>query len=69
MRQQYIFDGLNGGTLSVTESAKGSSATVSFAVEGVTLAVDLSEDDFRALADLRYRLKFDRPDVAHLRAA
>lgn len=70
MRQQYIFDGINGGTLSVTESPRGGSLLVCFAVEGSTLEVEVSADDFRALADLRFRLNLDRSaELPQLRAA
>jgi hypothetical protein len=68
MRQQYIFDGAYGGTLCVTESPKGGHVALCFALEGQVVGLELSEAEFRELAELRYRLQFDRPEVAQLRA-
>jgi len=68
MRQQYIFDGINGGTLCVTESPTGGNVALCFAMGGQVVGLELSEGEFRELAELRYRLQFDRSDVAQLRA-
>ena len=68
MRQQYLFDGVNGGTLCVTESPSGGHVALCFSMGGQVVGLELSEAEFRDLAELRYRLQFDRPEVAQLRA-
>jgi hypothetical protein len=52
----------------VTESPKGGHVALCFALEGQVVGLELSEAEFRELAELRYRLQFDRPEVAQLRA-
>lgn len=68
MRQQYLFDGVNGGTLCVTESPSGGHVALCFSMGGQVVGLELSEAEFRELAELRYRLQFERVDVAQLRA-
>ena len=69
MRNHYLFDGLAGGTLSVIESATPDHVTLRFEQAGQAIDLALSEDDFRQLADLRFRLKFIRAETPQLRVA
>jgi hypothetical protein len=69
MRNHYLFDGLDGGVLSVIESAITDQVTLRFELEGQALAIDLTEDDFRQLADLRFKLRFARAETPQLRVA
>lgn len=69
MRNHYLFDGLTGGTLSVIESATPDQVVLRFEQAGHAIELDLTEDDFRQLADLRFRLKFVRHDPPQLRVA
>lgn len=69
MRYQFLFDGLAGGTLSVIESATPDQVTMRFEQAGHVIEIDLSEDDFRQLADLRFRLRFARAESPQLRVA
>ena len=69
MRNQYLFDGLDGGKLSVIESATPDQVTLRFEQAGHAIEINLTEDDFRQLADLRFRLKFIRTETPQLRVA
>ena len=69
MRNHYLFDGQTGGTLSVIESTSPDQVTLRFEQSGHAIEIDLSEDDYRQLADLRFRLKFVRHDPPQLRVA
>ena len=69
MRHHFLFDGLTGGTLSVIESATPDQVTLRFEQAGHAIEIDLTEDDFRQLADLRFRLKFIRAETPQLRVA
>jgi hypothetical protein len=69
MRNHYLFDGQNGGTLSVIECSTPDQVTLRFEQEGLALDIDLTEDDFRQLADLRFKLRFARAETPQLRAA
>ena len=69
MRNQYLFDGLDGGTLSVIESATPDHVILRFEQAGQVIDLALSEDDFRQLADLRFRLKLIRTETPQLRVA
>ena len=69
MRNHYLFDGLSGGTLSVIECPTPDQVTLRFEQAGHAIDIDLSEDDYRQLADLRFRLKFARAETPQLRVA
>ena len=69
MRHHFLFDGLTGGTLSVIECPTPDQVTLRFEQAGHAIDIDLTEDDFRQLADLRFRLKFVRAETPQLRVA
>ena len=69
MRNHYLFDGQSGGTLSVIECSTPDQVTLRFEQAGHAIDIDLSEDDYRQLADLRFRLKFARAETPQLRVA
>ena len=69
MRHHFLFDGQSGGTLSVIECSTPDQVTLRFEQAGHAIEIDLSEDDFRQLADLRFRLKFARAETPQLRVA
>ncbi len=69
MRNHYLFDGQGGGTLSVIECSTPDQVTLRFELEGQALAIDLTEDDFRQLADLRFKIRFARAETPQLRVA
>jgi hypothetical protein len=62
MRQHYLLDGSDGGVLSVTESQRPRHVTLCVDQNGLQLAIELNEDAFRELAELRYHLRFVRPE-------
>ena len=62
MRQHYLLDGSDGGVLSVTESPRPRQVTLRIEQGGLHLAIELNEDTFRELADLRYQLRLSRPE-------
>ena len=62
MRQHYLLDGSDGGVLSVTESPRPRQVTLGIEQGGLHLAIELNEDTFRELAELRYHLRFVRPE-------
>jgi hypothetical protein len=69
MRNHYLFDGQSGGTLSVIECSTPDQVTLRFEREDQALEIDFSEDDFRQLADLRFKLRFARAETPQLRVA
>lgn len=69
MRNHYLFDALDGGVLSVIESALPDQVTLRFELDSQSLEINLTEDDFRQLADLRFKLRFARAETPQLRAA
>ena len=62
MRHHYLLDGSDGGVLSVSESQRPRHVTLCVDQNGRQLAIDLNEDTFRELAELRYQLRFVRPE-------
>jgi hypothetical protein len=69
MRHHYLLDGSDGGVLSVTESKRPRHVTLCVEHNGLQLAIDLNEDTFRELADLRYQLRFIRPEIVSCNVA
>ena len=69
MRNHFLFDGKGDGTLSVLECSTPDQVTLRFEQAGHAIDIYLSEDDFRQLADLRFRLKFVRAETPQLRVA
>ena len=69
MRNHYLFDGQSGGTLSVIECSTPDQVTLRFEREDQALEIDFSEDDFRQLADLRFKIRFARAETPQLRVA
>ena len=71
MRRVFQFDGLNGeGVLSVGECEQEAQVAIVIHQGGKEMRIFLSEADFADLADLRYRLRFAKPDeVRHLKIA
>ena len=69
MRNHYLFDGQSGSTLSVIECSTPDRVTLRFEQAGHAIDIDLSEDDYRQLADLCFRLKFARAETPQLRVA
>lgn len=64
MRQTYHFDAADGGHLSVIESNEPDTILVRIEQSDVFLQVRLTEDQFRELAEIRYRLRMVRTPLA-----
>ena len=69
MRHQFLFDGLAGGTLSVIESAIPDQITLRFEQADRICDLTLTEEDFRQLSELRFKVRFARPESPQLRVA
>jgi hypothetical protein len=69
MRNHYLFDGITGGTLSVIECSTPDQVTLRLELDSQSLEIDLTEDDFRQLADLRFKIRFARAETPQLRVA
>ena len=63
MRKQFVFDGTDGGQLSVIESSFPDRIDVSIERDGHTLEIALTEADLREISALRFRLDFVKPEV------
>ena len=57
MRQTYHFDSSDGGQLSVAESAEPDTVIVRIDHANTLIEVRLTEEQFRQLAEIRYRLR------------
>ena len=69
MRNQFIFDGQAGGVLSVIESPTPDQITLRFEQDGQALDIALTEEDFRQLSELRFKVRFVRSESPQLRVA
>lgn len=69
MRHQFVFDGLAGGTLSVIESATPDQITLRVEQADQTFEIHLDEESFRQLSELRFKVRFARPEPPQLRVA
>jgi hypothetical protein len=69
MRRQFLFDGLAGGTLSVIESTTPDQITLRFEQAEQVCDLTLTEEDFRQLSELRFKVRFVRPESPQLRVA
>lgn len=57
MRQTYHFDSTDGGQLSIAESAEPDTVIVRIDHANTFIEVRLTEEQFRQLAEIRYRLR------------
>ena len=64
MRQTYHFDEVHGGQLSVAESAEPDTIIVRIEQADAFAEVRLTEEQFRELAEIRYRLRVVRAPLA-----
>lgn len=69
MRRQFLFDGLAGGTLSVIESAFPDQITLRVERADQVIDFTLTEEEFRQLSELRFKVRFVRPEQPQLRVA
>jgi len=63
MRKQFVFDGTDGGQLSVIESTIPDRIDVSIKRDGHAIEIALTEADLREISGLRFRLDFVKPEV------
>ena len=63
MRKQFVFDGTEGGQLSMIESLIPNRLEVRLAREGHALQITLTEEDLQEISALRFRLDFVKPEV------
>jgi len=63
MRKQFVFDGTDGGQLSVIESTIPDRIDVSIKRDGHAIEIALTETDLREISALRFRLDFVKPEV------
>lgn len=64
MRQTYHFDAADGGQLAVIESNEPDTIIVRVEQTNTFMEVRLTEDQFRELAEIRYRLRIVRTPLA-----
>ena len=69
MRHQFLFDGLAGGTLSIIESTAPDQITLRVEQADQVIDLTLTEEDFRQLSELRFKVRFVRPEPPQLRVA
>lgn len=63
MRKQFVFDGTEGGQLSMIESLTPNRLEVRLERDGHAIRIALTEADLQEISALRFRLDFAKPDA------